>query len=101
MGALRQVAEKVDRSRLHYIPLSQGYNELYNIHAYFSGPSGMMSSLVSNATSSQTRKKSPRELDGDKQLHRIARAGRQWKATVGRKADMESESLSRFIMYFG
>lgn len=74
---------------LHYIPLSQGYNELYNIHAYFAGPSAYMTSLVSNATSSAARKKNPRELDGDKQLHRIARAGRQWKATVGRKVDME------------
>lgn len=27
--------------------------------------------------------------DGDKRLRRIARAGRQWKHTIGRKVDME------------
>jgi hypothetical protein len=43
-----------------------------------------------DTTENMPRKKKPMELDGDKQLHRIARAGRQWKATIGRKVDMES-----------
>ena len=29
--------------------------------------------------------------DGDAQLRKIARAGRKWKMTIGRKVDMESE----------
>jgi len=36
------------------------------------------------------------ESDGDKRLRRIAKAGREWKQTVGRKVDMESECC---IMY--
>lgn len=77
---------------LHFIPLSQGYNEIYNLHAYFSGPAAFMTEAVGNRTDLEgvPRKKKPRVLDGDKQLHRIARAGRQWKATVGRKVDMEA-----------
>ena len=48
---------------------------------------------AANATESPTlRKANPSALDGDAQLRRIARAGRQWKMTIGRKLDMESES---------
>ena len=55
--------------------------------------------VAANATESPTlRKANPRELDGDAQLRRIARAGRQWKMTIGRKLDMESESLVISIM---
>ena len=79
-------------ARLHYIPLSQTYKEIYNIHAYFSGPAQFMTEAM-DGTQNVVRKTSPRELDGDKQLHRIARAGRQWKGTIGRKVDMESECL--------
>ena len=47
---------------------------------------------AANATESPTlRKANPRALDGDAQLRRIARAGRQWKMTIGRKVDMEGE----------
>lgn len=35
---------------------------------------------------------SPEWHDGDAQLRKIARAGRKWKMTIGRKVDMESES---------
>jgi hypothetical protein len=52
--------------------------------------------LVNNATSTPSRKQSPRELNGDEQLQRIGRAGRQWKATIGRKIDMESEPCYMF-----
>ena len=30
-------------------------------------------------------------LDGDKRLRRIARAGKNWKNTIGRQVDMEGE----------
>ena len=57
---------------------------------------------AANATDSPTvRKANPRSLDGDAQLRRIARAGRQWKMTIGRKLDMESESLVIFAMLPG
>ena len=57
---------------------------------------------AANATESPTlRKSNPRALDGDAQLRRIARAGRQWKMTIGRKLDMESESLVISIMLTG
>ena len=57
---------------------------------------------AANATESPTlRKANPRELDGDAQLRRIARAGRQWKMTIGRKLDMESESLVISIISTG
>jgi hypothetical protein len=78
--------------RLHYIPLSQSYKEIFNIHAYFTPPSDYMTAVV-NATGSPTvTKANPKPLDGDAQLRRIGRAGRQWKMTIGRKVDMESES---------
>ncbi|KAH7929024.1 glycosyltransferase family 90 protein [Leucogyrophana mollusca] len=73
---------------LHYIPLSSSYAEIYNIHAYFSGAS--KSTLESaNSTASHDTQKS-RSVEGDKQLRRIARAGKQWKKTVGRTVDMEA-----------
>ena len=54
---------------------------------------------AANATDSPTTKKAnPKPLDGDAQLRRIARAGRQWKMTIGRKVDMESESPLIFIL---
>jgi len=57
---------------------------------------------AANATESPTvRKANPRPLDGDAQLRRIARAGRQWKMTIGRKLDMESESPIISIMHTG
>ncbi len=57
---------------------------------------------AANATDSPTvRKANPKALDGDAQLRRIARAGRQWKMTIGRKLDMESESPVISIMLTG
>ena len=57
---------------------------------------------AANSTESPTiRKANPRKLDGDAQLRRIARAGRQWKMTIGRREDMESESLIISIMLTG
>jgi hypothetical protein len=77
--------------RLHYIPLSQSYKEIYNIHAYFTPPSDYMTAAANATDPSAVRKANPRPLDGDAQLRRIARAGRQWKMTIGRRVDMESE----------
>ncbi|KAG8783991.1 capsule-associated protein CAP1 [Serendipita sp. 398] len=74
---------------LHFIPLSQTYHEIYNIHAYFSGPSAFMTKAI-DRTANLPQKRSPKQLDGDEQLHQIARAGRQWKSTMGRKVDMEA-----------
>jgi len=78
-------------TRLHYIPLSASYAELYNIHAYFSGPSpstleAANANLKSNLTTSA-------HLGADEELQRIARAGRQWKKTIGRVEDMEGAFL--------
>ncbi|KAG1730274.1 glycosyltransferase family 90 protein [Suillus paluster] len=70
---------------LHYIPLSSSYAEIYNIHAYFSGPTP--STLeAANLTTTHTL----RSLEGDRHLQRIARAGRQWRKTIGRTVDMEA-----------
>ena len=68
------------------------YNEIYNVHAFFSGPSKAMLS-ASNATRGtyQSAGLTTRKLDGDAELRKIAAAGREWMFTVGRKIDMESE----------
>lgn len=82
--------------QLHYIPISQLYSEIYNVHAYFSGPSDAMLSAA-NATRGlyQSAGLSTRRLDGDAELQKIAKAGRDWMFKYGRKADMESESRYR------
>lgn len=76
--------------QLHYIPVSQTYNEIYNIHAYFSGASPAMLNAA-NATREQFHSGglSTRKLDGDAELRKIATAGRDWMFNVGRKIDME------------
>ncbi|TDL17937.1 glycosyltransferase family 90 protein [Rickenella mellea] len=73
---------------LHYIPLSQGYHEIYNIFSFFSGPT---ESMLQAANSSALYDNSivRKAEDGDRRLRRIAQAGKQWKQTVGRTIDME------------
>ena len=73
---------------MHYIPLSQSYAEIYNIHAFFSGapPSALQ---AANATAAAADATARRPIDGDRRLRRIARAGKQWRRTVGRRVDME------------
>ncbi|TDL21463.1 glycosyltransferase family 90 protein [Rickenella mellea] len=73
---------------LHYIPLSQGYREIYNIFSFFSGPTESMLQAVNSSAlyDDSTVRKSE---DGDRLLRRIAQAGKQWKKTVGRTIDME------------
>ncbi|KAJ3726820.1 hypothetical protein C8R42DRAFT_393752 [Lentinula raphanica] len=88
---------------LHYIPLSSGYEEIYNIYAYFSGiPIEVVGKVQSHDDSSgldlndstskpiSKLKYIPGAPDGDARLHRIALAGKQWKKTIGRKVDMEA-----------
>lgn len=78
--------------RLHYIPLSSSYQEIYNIHAFFSGATE--STLrAANSTTLQAPLAKRRPVDGDRRLRRIARAGKQWKRSVGRRVDMEGENL--------
>ncbi|THH09010.1 hypothetical protein EW145_g2318 [Phellinidium pouzarii] len=71
---------------LHYIPLSQSYEEVYNIYAFFSGPTKSMLE-ASNMTLAAHQE---RRDDGERRLRRIARAGKQWKNTIGRAVDMEA-----------
>ncbi|RDX45857.1 capsular associated protein [Lentinus brumalis] len=74
---------------LHFIPLSQSYSEIYNIHAFFSGATE--STLrVANATALYMPADKRKTIDGDRRLRRIARAGKQWKRTIGRRVDMEA-----------
>ncbi|CCM01992.1 uncharacterized protein FIBRA_04066 [Fibroporia radiculosa] len=74
---------------LHYIPLSQSYQELYNIHAFFSGAT-QATLQAANSTALQLPLSERRSIDGDRRLRRIARAGKQWKRTIGRRVDMEA-----------
>lgn len=78
--------------RLHYIPVTQGYSEIYNIWSYFSGPTQAMIQAANQTRASFGGRKAAlaaRPLDGDAELRKIAKAGRSWKYTHGRKLDME------------
>jgi hypothetical protein len=87
---------KIANSQLHYIPVSQLYSEIYNIHAYFSGPSKAMTKALNGTTNGyQASTMSTRRLDGDTELRKIASAGREWMFKHGRKIDMESEYFVR------
>ncbi|KAJ3551772.1 hypothetical protein NM688_g4516 [Phlebia brevispora] len=74
---------------LHYIPLSPSYQEIYNIHAFFSGAT-QSTLFAANSTTLQISPAKRRPVDGDRRLRRIARAGKQWKRTVARRVDMEA-----------
>ncbi|KZV71214.1 glycosyltransferase family 90 protein [Peniophora sp. CONT] len=74
---------------LHYIPLSSGYRELYNVHAFFSGAPREALEKV-NSTALALPEDERRSVDGDRRLRRIARAGKHWKSTIGRQVDMEA-----------
>lgn len=77
-------------SRLHYIPLSTSYAEIYNIHSFFSGGTPEALAVVNSTVQHLTRRQQI-PVDGDKRLRRIARAGKNWKKTIGRQVDMEGE----------
>ena len=56
---------------------------------------------AANSSSLATDPPGMKDNDGDKRLRRIARAGRQWKHTVGRKVDMEGVFMfTAFYLYF-
>jgi hypothetical protein len=76
--------------RLHYIPLSNSYQEIYNIHAFFSGATEA-ALRAANSTTLELPSEKRRPRQGDRRLRRIARAGKQWRRTIGRKEDMEGE----------
>jgi len=77
-------------ARLHYIPLSNSYQEIYNIHAFFSGATEA-TLRAANSTTLELPPGKRRPTNGDRRLRRIARAGKQWRRTIGRKEDMEGE----------
>ncbi|XP_006455077.1 hypothetical protein AGABI2DRAFT_226352 [Agaricus bisporus var. bisporus H97] len=78
---------------VHFIPLSASYNEIYNIIAYFSGPtpSTLLAASFDDLSSSHFASSSSNAtVDAERRLRRIARAGKEWKRTMGRKVDMEA-----------
>ena len=88
----RPVANINHVTRLHYIPVTQGYSEIYNIWSYFSGPTQAMTQAANQTRASFGGRKAALaagRLDGDAELRKIAKAGRSWKYTHGRKVDME------------
>lgn len=90
VSVLNCIASLKRAPRLHYIPLSPTYQEMYNIHAFFSGATE--STLkAANSTALQLPRSERRPIDGDRRLRRIARAGKQWKRTLGRRVDMEGK----------
>ncbi|KAJ3529081.1 hypothetical protein NMY22_g9144 [Coprinellus aureogranulatus] len=74
---------------LHFIPISSSYKEVYNIHAYFSGPSNAALEAIGSSLANEPLDER-RPLEGDRRLRRIARAGKEWKQTIGRTVDMEA-----------
>jgi hypothetical protein len=86
-------------SRLHYIPLSTSYGEIYNIHAFFSGGTPDALAIV-NSTVQHLSRRERIPLEGDMRLRRIARAGKHWKNTIGRPVDMEGEASHIHLTMF-
>ncbi|KAG6336178.1 hypothetical protein ID866_2916 [Astraeus odoratus] len=72
---------------LHFIPLSSSYSEIYNIHAYFSGPSDATLEAANMTNASEV---AAIRAKADAQLKKIARAGKQWKKSMARIVDMEA-----------
>ncbi|KAH8827111.1 capsular associated protein [Flagelloscypha sp. PMI_526] len=74
---------------LHFIPLSQMYHEIYNVHGYFSG--GTVSTLkAANSTVQDRPSEQWHPANGDARARRIARAGKVWHETMARKADLQA-----------
>ena len=68
-----------------------GYKELYNIHSYFSGPSkSMLKSANITQAENVAQPEGHQHANRDEELRQIAKAGREWKFTMGRWVDMES-----------
>lgn len=114
--------------RVHFIPLSTTYREIYNVVTYFSGPTPSMLLAANSSSSSMKatfseegegeeegeenarealqdqegvsrggRKKVLTSVEADRRLKRIARAGKEWKRTMGRKVDMQGKSFFFFF----
>lgn len=77
--------------RVHFVPLSASYREIYNIHAYFSGPTRAALEAANSTQLLVPAVQRRGSVEGDRRLRRIARAGKQWKKTIGRTIDMEGE----------
>ncbi|KAK1234227.1 hypothetical protein PQX77_002578 [Marasmius sp. AFHP31] len=78
---------------VHFIPLSTSYKEIFNIYTYFSGPTEPALKAVNSTQlqlTAEERKAEYSTSDAANRLRRIARAGKQWKKTIGRKEDMEA-----------
>lgn len=99
------LGKRLTRGRLHFIPLSIEYKEIYDIYAYFSGPTQSMlraANLSLPLTSAEPGdsqlfpSKNPKHHANarDRSLRRIAKAGRKWKREVVRQVDMEGTSLN-------
>ena len=79
------------------------YKEIYNIHAYFSGPSQTMlkAANISGEDAAvvdvSIREAGLHASRGDAALRKIAREGKLWKNTVARKVDMEGQLLQLFL----
>lgn len=79
--------------RVHFIPLSLGYHELYNIYTYFSG--------IPDAALTAVNERLPRNLtrmNEDDALEKIGEAGARWKRSIGRYVDMEGERFSCILI---
>ena len=75
---------------MHFIPLSSSYREVYNIVSFFSGPPHSVIEAF-NSSMADMPPEERKSVDGDSRLRRIARAGKRWKQTIGRKEDLEGE----------
>jgi len=94
----REFFEQWIQPWLHFIPLSASYQEIYNIHGFFAGatPSALQAVNSSALDLSPAKRRS---IDGDRRLRRIARAGKQWKRTMGRRVDMEAYVFRLVLEY--
>lgn len=94
----REFFEQWIQPWLHYIPLSSSYQEIYNVHAFFAGATPSALEAV-NSTALDLSPAKRRPIDGDRRLRRIARAGKQWKRTMGRRVDMEAYVFRLVLEY--
>ncbi|GAA6001574.1 hypothetical protein JCM10207_006732 [Rhodosporidiobolus poonsookiae] len=95
----------------HFIPLSSSYSELYNLQTFFEGFPPSLVGQRGNHTISPTVLTHPSPVpelplnadgtpfDTDKALKDIADAGREWRETFVRKADMECYVYRLLIEY--
>lgn len=81
--------------RYHFLPLSSSYTELHNLVAFFVGIPRQLATAA-RAIQRPVLPSFASDLDGfnaDRELKRVADAGREWKKRHMRKADMEVSML--------